>query len=159
MVLPFKWNLDDKPFASRGTSNNFEALLFFVCLFVCLFFCISCDQSVFRYVPVVASRPPHHRGLFWDLTKLRRRKPRSQANLVTRLGRREQRPHQKVNTFSLAKQQLCTCITLFCTLSLPSQHNYDVKWTNFKFTWGRERPGDKFYHLCLNSGAVHSLQH
>ena len=29
---------------------------------------------------------------------------------------------------------------------------------NFKFTWERERQGDKFYHLCQNSGAVPSLQ-
>ena len=36
--------------------------------------------------------------------------------------------------------------------SLPSLHNYDVKWPNFNFFfWGRERQGDKFYHLCLNS--------
>ena len=26
-----------------------------------------------------------------------------------------------------------------------------VKWQNFKFTWEKERQGDKFYHLCLNS--------
>ena len=37
-----------------GTSNNFEALLFFVCL---VFFCISCDQSVFRYVTTKTSFP------------------------------------------------------------------------------------------------------
>ena len=39
----------------------------------------------------------------------------------------------------------------FLYISLPSLHNYDVKWPNFKFTWERERQGDKFYHLCLNS--------
>ena len=42
----------------------------------------------------------------------------------------------------------------FLYVSLQSLHNYDVKWPNFKFTWERERQGDKFYHLCLNSGAV-----
>ena len=44
---------------------------------------------------------------------------------------------------------------------LLSLHNYDVKLNdqiNFKFTWERERRGDEFYHLCLNSGAVPSLQ-
>ena len=46
----------------------------------------------------------------------------------------------------------------FLYISLPSLHNYDVKWPNFKFTWERERQGDKFYHLGLNSGAVPSLQ-
>ena len=43
-------------------------------------------------------------------------------------------------------------------ISLRSLHNYDVKWPNFKFTWEREQQGDKFYHLCQNSGAVPSLQ-
>ena len=31
-------------------------------------------------------------------------------------------------------------------------------WTWPKFTWERERQGDKFYHLCQNSDAVPSLQ-
>ena len=31
-------------------------------------------------------------------------------------------------------------------------NDYDVKWPNFKFFWGWERQGDKFYHLCLNLG-------
>ena len=51
-----------------------------------------------------------------------------------------------------AKQQLCTCITLFLYISLQSLHNYDVKWRNFKFTWERERRSDKFNHLCQNLG-------
>ena len=46
----------------------------------------------------------------------------------------------------------------FLYISLLSLHNYDVKWLNFKFTWEREWLGDKFYHLCLNSGAVPSRQ-
>ena len=46
----------------------------------------------------------------------------------------------------------------FLYISLLSLHNYDVKWPNFKFTWERERQGDKFCHLCLHSGAVSSLQ-
>ena len=29
---------------------------------------------------------------------------------------------------------------------------------NFKFTWERERQGDKFYHLCPNLSAFPSLQ-
>ena len=46
----------------------------------------------------------------------------------------------------------------FLYISLLSLHNYDLKWPNFKFTWERERQGDEFYHFCLNSGAVSSLQ-
>ena len=46
----------------------------------------------------------------------------------------------------------------FLYIPFLSLHNYDVKWPNFKFTWERERRGNKFYHLCQNSGAVPSLQ-
>ena len=49
--------------------------------------------------------------------------------------------------------------TLHVYISQPSLHNCDVKWPNqLKFTWERERQGDKFYHLCLNAGALPSLQ-
>ena len=42
--------------------------------------------------------------------------------------RRRQQERHKSNWFRLAKQQLCTCSTLFCTFfSLPSLHDYDVK--------------------------------
>ena len=40
--------------------------------------------------------------------------------------------------------------------AVPGQ--LDVKWPNFKFTWERERQGDKFYHLCPNLSAFPSLQ-
>ena len=46
----------------------------------------------------------------------------------------------------------------FLYISLPPQHDYDVKWPYFKFFWGRKRQGDKFYHLCPNSGVATSLQ-
>ena len=46
----------------------------------------------------------------------------------------------------------------FLQISLPSQHNYDVKWPNFKLTWERERQGDECYCLFEKSAAVPSLQ-
>ena len=46
----------------------------------------------------------------------------------------------------------------FLYISLLSLHKYDVKWPDFKFICERERQGDISYHLCLNSGAVPSLQ-
>ena len=46
----------------------------------------------------------------------------------------------------------------FFYISLLSLHNYDVKLPNIKFTWERERQGDKFYHLCPNLSAFSSLQ-
>ena len=43
---------------------------------------------------------------------------------------------------------------------LLSLHNYDVKLNDqiLSLLADRERRGDEFYHLCLNSGAVPSLQ-
>ena len=46
----------------------------------------------------------------------------------------------------------------FLYISLPSLHNYHVKWPNFKFIWERERQGDKFYHLCPSLSAFPFLQ-
>ena len=44
----------------------------------------------------------------------------------------------KKQTFRSAKQLLCTYITLFLCISLPSLHDYDVKMPNFTFSRGRE---------------------
>ena len=56
--------------------------------------------------------------------------------------RRRQWERQKSNRLiEQAKQQLCTCITLFCTfhISLPSLHDYDGKMLNFTFYGGRNQ--------------------
>ena len=80
------------------------------------------------------------------------------TRLKTKLRRRRQRGRRKSEGL-VRKQQLRTCITLFCTfLCCPSLNHYDVKWPNFKFCWGRERQGNYFYNLCLNSGAAPSFQ-
>ena len=54
--------------------------------------------------------------------------------------RRRQLERQKNNRLGLAKQLLCTCITHFLYISLPSQHghehDYDVKMPNFTFYGG-----------------------
>ena len=47
-----------------------------------------------------------------------------------------------------------TTLQVHHAFSLPSLHNYDMKWPNFKFTWEREQQADKFYYFCLNLGAV-----
>ena len=41
---------------------------------------------------------------------------------------------------------------------VPSLHDYDVKWPNFKTFLRTGRQGDIFYDLCLNSGVASSLQ-
>ena len=45
---------------------------------------------------------------------------------------------EKSYWFRLEKQQLCTCITLFLHISLPSPHEHNVEVLNFKFCRGRE---------------------
>ena len=54
---------------------------------------------------------------------------------------------------------LCVHLRFFVHFfTVPAQLRREIKWLNFKFTWERERRGDEFYHLCLNSGKVPSLQ-
>ena len=45
----------------------------------------------------------------------KRRGPEKIGSLIKQRRRRRQRERQKSNRFRLAKQQLCTCIMLFCT--------------------------------------------
>ena len=46
----------------------------------------------------------------------------------------------------MAKQQLCTCITLFCIfLCRLFCDDFDVKLPNFTFYGGREQAMTKFY--------------
>ena len=52
---------------------------------------------------------------------------------------------KKNNGFLLAKQQLCTCITLFCTFLCPFLHDYNVNMPNFAFYGGRKQATTKFY--------------
>ena len=52
--------------------------------------------------------------------------------------RQTQWERKKRNRFRLTKQQLCRCITLFCTFFLPSLHDYDVKMPIFTFCGRRE---------------------
>ena len=53
--------------------------------------------------------------------------------------RQTQWERKKRNRFRFTKQQLCTCITLFCTFFfLPSLHDYDVKMPIFTFCGRRE---------------------
>ena len=50
----------------------------------------------------------------------------------------------------LAKQQLGTYTTLFCTFLCPFLHDYDVNMANFAFYGGRKRATTKFYFsYCL----------
>ena len=76
-----------------------------------------------------------------ELTKPRRRRQRERQTLIGLMS--------KTTTLHVHHA--------FLYISLPSLHNYDVKWPNFKFTWERERQGDKFYHLCPNLSAFPSF--
>ena len=46
---------------------------------------------------------------------------------------------RKWRQFYEAKQQPCTCSTLFLYISLLSLHDYDVKMPNFTFYGGRKQ--------------------
>ena len=59
--------------------------------------------------------------------------------------RGRQRERQKSNRFILAKQQLCTCITLFLYISLPSLPDYNGKMPEFTFCRGREHKTTTFF--------------
>ena len=52
--------------------------------------------------------------------------------------RGRQRKRQESNRFRLAKQKICTCITLSWYISLPSWHDYDVKRLYLSFCGGRK---------------------
>ena len=86
-----------------------------------------------------------------------RRSDKSENKDLTKLRRRRQQERQKSNWFNEQNDNSARAARFFVHF-LPSLHNEDVKWPNFKFTWERKLQGDKFYHLCQNSGAVPSLQ-
>ena len=76
---------------------------------------------------------------------------------LTKLRRRRQRERQKSNRFNEQNNNSARASRLFVHFfAVPAQLRREM--TNFKSTWERERQGDKFYHLCQNSGKVPSLQ-
>ena len=78
---------------------------------------------------------------------------------LTKLLQRRQGERQKSNRFNEQNSNSARALRFFVHFfTVPAQLRRKIKWPNFKFTWERERRGDEFYHLCLNSGAVPSLQ-
>ena len=72
----------------------------------------------------------------------RRRRCRIVRSLISTDKGNVKREQQKSNRLRSAKQRLCTCITLFCTL-----HDYDVKLPNFTFCGGGEH---KTWNLAVS---------
>ena len=66
-----------------------------------------------------------------------------------RRWRQQQRERQK--GVDLAKQQLCTCSTLFQYIPFASSHDYDVKRPNFTFYGGREHKNSRKIHQHLTN--------
>ena len=62
-----------------------------------------------------------------------------------------QQERQKNYRVRLAKKQLCTCITLFWYISLPSLYDYDVKIPNFTFCGVREHKVTTFFFFLWTS--------
>ena len=65
-----------------------------------------------------------------------------------RVQRRERQRECKKKNVLQAKQQLCTCIKLFCTFLCPFLHDYDVL-PNLAFYGGRKQATTKFnFSFC-----------
>ena len=84
-----------------------------------------------------------------NITLKRPRRGRDNRELKQR-RRRRQRERQKSTWFRLAKQQLCTCITLFLHISLPSLQDYNVKIISrfVEDVKTRQRLSPSFPELC-----------
>ena len=93
--------------------------------------------------------------LLLKLSRCHRRRRRTRD--LTKPRRRRQRERQKTMGL-ISKTTTLHVHHAFLYTSLPSLHDYDVKWPHFKFTWERERQADKFYHLCPNLSAFPPLQ-
>ena len=114
-----------------------------------------CDNSQLNCCSFAIHHPP---WLAWVLNgQIGRILPQGNYDEITKLRQSWQRKLKK--TKRLNKQNNNSArVSRFSVHFLAVPSNYDVKWPNFKFTWERERQGDKFYHLCLNSDTVPSLQ-
>ena len=69
--------------------------------------------------------------------------------------RRRQQERHKSNWFRLAKQQLCTCITLFCSFfqfAITARLRRETAY--FTFFEGRQRRNNDFLFLFLNIDLV-----
>ena len=105
--------------------------------------CLSLHEPrLFHFGGVRQHSREHAMNIIMDLTKLRRRRT---ENVKKTIG-------------LMSKTTTLHVHHAFLYISLLSLHNNDVTWPHFKFTWERERRGDKFYHLCLNLGAAPTLQ-
>ena len=79
-----------------------------------------------------------------DIRELKQRRRRRRL-------RQRQQELQKRNRFRLAKQQLCTCITVFCNFHCRRCTTYDVKLPNLTFYGGREHKTAIFFFFSWTS--------
>ena len=88
---------------------------------------------------VFANRMNETFWLIMDFSLRQGRSPLTNMWELKQRRRQTQWERKKRSRFRLTKQQLCTCITLFCTFFfLPSLHDYDVKMPIFTFCGRRE---------------------
>ena len=96
-------------------------------------------------------------NIFGDLKRVKKRmSPHisrwlSQIGDLTKQRGRRQRQSKKAKGL-VSKTTTLHVLHAFLYISLPSLHDYN------SFFWSRERQRNKFYHLCLNSGAATFLQ-
>ena len=105
------------------------------------------SPSIYKKVARIGQPYLLQRTVYWD---------EGNRDLM-KLRWRQQWERQKSTQFNEQNNNSARASRFFVH-SLLSLHNYKGKWPNFEWTWERERQGDKFYFLSLNSDAVPSLQ-
>ena len=104
----------------------------------------SLDEFFFSY----RFEPHSVRSYCWQWRIEHRASGMYQLREVKQPRGRRQQERQKSNRFRLTKQQLCTCITLFCTLlsrRCTTTMNYDVIMPNYPFCRGRKHQKTTFF--------------
>ena len=124
-------------FCRTKTSNFLVTHYFYGGIVVCAYpiFCLLCSYVCFYFsLPLIfdlAGRSLLAAGISHQGLK----------HPTTQTATRTSKNHQALQ----AKQQLCTCITLFWTFFCPFLHDYDVKMPNSALYGGRKQAKTKFY--------------
>ena len=125
------------PYLNANWDENWKRGTELCTLYRLHYFLHESVQSFTQYNIFTAYPLSHHGELSGDFAKLWRR-------------RRRQRQRQKAIDL-VSKTTTLHFIMLFCAFLC---HLCTTTTWNFKLFWGRERQGDKLYHLCLNSDAA-----
>ena len=90
------------------------------------------------------SEKPRLADVEWFLGALKLRRPRS-GLLPLEIGTLRSNDADGNENVKNTIEQLCTCVTLFCTFLCPFLHDYDVKILNFVFCGERKQSTTELY--------------